>query len=70
MERRNYAFGELGGRVVAVGAAGSRIFVRLVALSTPIPIRITTPTPIHIVGTLSKYAAKPSPPIRIKNPTR
>jgi hypothetical protein len=54
MSRPNYAFGELGGRVLALGGAGSRIFVRLVALSTPIPIRMTTPTPIHIAGMLSK----------------
>ena len=29
-----------------------------------------TPTPIHVLGTLSKYAANASPAIRIRKPIR
>jgi hypothetical protein len=47
---------------------GSRSLVRLVALRMPIPISTMTPTPIHIEGTLSKYAPNASPTVRIKNP--
>src|SRR6185369_13965350 len=53
-----------------VSLDGSRIFVRLVALRTPIPTSTITPTPIHIDGTLRRYAAIPSPRIRIRKPTR
>ena len=51
---RIQAVGPLGGRVDVVVSAGSRIFVRLVALSTPMPMRTIAPTPIHIAGTLSR----------------
>src|ERR1051326_3055010 len=61
LARNNQPVGPLGGRrsttVVSdapVPAAGSRIFVRLVALSTPIPNSTMTPTPIHVLGMLSK----------------
>src|ERR1035437_9180630 len=49
---------------------GSFIFVRPVAIRIPIPIRTITPTAIHIVGTLSRNAAMPSPRIRTMKPIR
>src|SRR5215467_703558 len=67
----DYAFGLVGGFGLRGGpACGSRIFVRLVALRMPAPTRITMPTTIHVVGTLSRYAAPASPPIRIRYPMR
>jgi hypothetical protein len=51
-------------------AGGSRGFVRLVAMSTPSPIKTITPTSIHIAGTLSRYAAIPNPIIRMMKPIR
>lgn len=32
------------------------------------PNSTTTPTPIHVLGMFSRYAANASPTIRIKNP--
>ena len=46
--------GELGGRVVVFVSAGSRIFVRVVAVKTPMPMNTITPTAIQVVGTLSR----------------
>ena len=56
--------------VLDVPDVGSRIFVRLVALSTPAPTRTMMPTTIHVAGILSKYAAPASPTMRIKYPMR
>ena len=44
--------------------------VRLVAISTPMPVSTTTPTPIHMGGMLIRYAANASPTIRIRKPSR
>ena len=60
----------MGVRAVVPPDAGSRTFVRLVALSTPMPISTTTPTPIHIAGTFNKYAPIASPVIRMMKPMR
>src|SRR5687768_13218434 len=49
---------------------GSRGFVRDVAIRIPRPSRTTTPTRIHVGGTFNRYAAIPSPMIRIMKPTR
>jgi len=77
--RKNQAFGPDGGlrsTIVVCDPAppvptdGSRIFVRLVALSTPIPISTIMPTAIHVPGTFSKYAASASPAVRMMNPMR
>src|SRR5215207_8786523 len=51
-------------------AGGSRGFVRDVAIKMPIPSRTTAPTTIHVGGTLSRYAAIPSPTMRMMKPTR
>src|SRR5687767_12767525 len=51
-------------------AGGSRGFVRDVAMRIPIPSSTTTPTRIHVGGTFSRYAAIPSPIIRMMKPTR
>jgi hypothetical protein len=43
---------------------------RVVAINTPIPIITMAPTTIHMVGTLSRYAAIASPTIRMMKPMR
>src|SRR3954469_6473264 len=52
------------------GLGGSRGFSCLVAIHTPMPISTMTPTRIHCVGTLSKYAAMASPTMRMMKPMR
>ena len=44
--------------------------VRLVAVRTPIPMRMMTPTAIQVVGTFRRYAPNAKPTIRIRNPMR
>jgi hypothetical protein len=56
--------------VTVVDPLGSRSLVRLVALRIPIPRRTMTPTPIHVVGTFRRYAAKASPTVNTRKPIR
>jgi hypothetical protein len=53
-----------------VGDGGSLVFVRLVPVKIPIPIRIMTPTAIQVVGTPTRKAATARPMIRTTNPIR
>jgi hypothetical protein len=44
--------------------------VRLVAISTPRPIKTMTPTMIHMDGTFNRYAAIANPMTRMMKPSR
>ena len=49
---------------------GSLGFVRLVAVRMPMPMRMMTPTAIHMGGTENNQAATASPMTTMKKPTR
>jgi hypothetical protein len=56
-------------RLLQPDPGGSFIFVRLVAVMTPMPSATITPTAIQRVGTSSMYAAMASPRTRMTKPT-
>ena|SRR2546423_2869336 len=52
------------------GAGGSLVFVRVVAVTIAIPIRMIAPTITHVCDTPTKIAAIASPMMRTMNPIR
>src|SRR3954468_14416567 len=52
------------------GPGGSLVFVRVVAITMAIPIRMMQPTITHVCDTPSKIAAMARPMMRTMNPIR